>query len=163
MRALALILGLLAAGQAAALSCVPPDVARTFKWADEQEDRYLVIRGIFTFDEAKLPSPPRKDPNATRPVTEITAAFAGHSLTRKGFTEPLDRDLTLRVTCLGPWCGGAQSGGQMLAFARIRDDGGFEVDIGPCGGNAFPNPTAKMERRLRRCLRGGLCQPRTDF
>jgi hypothetical protein len=41
------------AGQAQALSCLRADVARTFGWASDAQEHYVIMLGAFTF------SPPR--------------------------------------------------------------------------------------------------------
>ena len=56
IRVAVLALGLALGGPALALSCLPPDVAETYRRAAEAEEAYIVVQGRLEFDPARLPS-----------------------------------------------------------------------------------------------------------
>lgn len=144
----------LAAGPAAALSCLRPDVARTYQKASEAEQAYVVVTGALRFDEARLP---RDDgTNRDRRVVTIPARLEGTSLSRSGFTTPFTRNITLEVNCFGPWCGGAQSGVEYLVF--LEKHGRTLVMVAdPCGSWSFPEPSAEQVKQVETCVGGLEC------
>ncbi|WP_323765922.1 hypothetical protein [Marinovum sp.] len=143
---------------AQALTCLPPDVAATYREAAESTDRYTVVVGALTFDETQLPVTDMANQQNTPPETRIAARLTGEALTRAGFTFPYDREITLNAQCFGPWCAGAVSGAEYLAFVNL-DRAVPEVAITPCGGFAFGQPTEAMRQRVIACFNGGDCVP----
>ena len=156
IRALGLAALLLACGPALALSCLRPDVARTYTRAAEAEKSYVVVLGEVRFDEALLPETDGTQ-HDRRNVT-IPARLEGVSLSKAGFTTPFARNITLEVACFGPWCGGAQSGAQYLAFLEKRG-GRYVMIADPCGSWAFAKPTKAQVQQVERCMRGLDCAP----
>lgn len=156
--ALTLVLSVLAA-PALALSCLPPDVARTYKQAEEAEAAYVVVLGRLTFDESRLPEVDMARQQDTPPETLIPARIAGKSLSRAGFGTAFDREITLNARCFGPWCAGARSGTEYLAFLE-RTERGYVLSLDPCGGFGFAEPRAEMIERVIGCFRGETCEPK---
>lgn len=144
----------LAAGPALALSCLRPDVARTYNQASEAEQAYVVVSGALRFDETRLPENDGTK-NDRRNVT-IPARLEGTSLSRAGFTTPFARDITLEVRCFGPWCGGAQSGVEYLVFLE-KHGRNLVMVADPCGSWAFPEPSAEQVRQVETCIGGLEC------
>ena len=146
----------LAAGPALALSCLRPDVARTYNQASEAEQAYVVVSGALRFDETRLPE--NDGTNNDRRNVTIPARLEGTSLSRAGFTTPFARDITLEVRCFGPWCGGARSGVEYLVF--LEKHGRKLVMVAdPCGSWAFPEPSADQVRQVETCIGGLECAP----
>ena len=137
-----------------ALSCLQPDIASDYAYASASEDSYLVVKGDLFFDEAFLP---RQDfaTQSGKETTELTAWLNGHSLTPDGFTQEFERDVILRVECLGPWCGGAANGNH-LAFLK-QEGTDFVVTLKPCGGMTYADPTKDQIVTVTNCMRGGSC------
>ncbi|TNF22735.1 MAG: hypothetical protein EP318_03025 [Rhodobacteraceae bacterium] len=144
---------------AQALTCLPQDVARTYHEAAESDDRYLIVLGEVRFDAAHLPETDLTRQGDTPPDTRIPARLTGRALSRGGFLHPFDREIVLNAQCFGPWCAGAVSGARYLAFVNL-DRQVPEVTVTPCGGFAFAEPTARMERQVLACLNGGVCAPK---
>ena len=119
----------LIASQAAALSCMPPDLATTFNRMNEVPEDVYVLRGT----------------------------FAGEALTREGFVSRFVSPVIVQSVCYGPWCGGVGSGEDLITFAKIID-GAVVVEVDPCGSTVFYNPTPKMESDLISCIRGETCE-----
>ncbi|MBZ8118128.1 hypothetical protein KUD11_05655 [Roseovarius sp. LXJ103] len=160
MRALAAAFIALA-GQAAALSCMAPDVAATYLRADAAQGAYVVVNGKIIFDEKRLPATDWENQRDTPTQTPIPAQMVGKSLGPGGFETPFDRAITLNVLCTGPWCAGARSGAAVLAFVE-RSEAGYTVTLGPCGGDVFA-PTPEVLSTVQRCFEGGACAPQTGL
>ncbi|RVT87342.1 hypothetical protein DXV76_04475 [Rhodobacteraceae bacterium CCMM004] len=151
-RALALAAALAGAGgPAGALSCLRPDPEMAFQRALNAEESYLVVSGRFVFDPAKMP----QGGGDTRAVS-VPARFSGSALTRNGFTVPVSTRLTLRVECLGPWCGSLDPAEPHLAFLE-RVPGGYALDVAACPSFAFARPSDAVLDRMRQCLLGSPC------
>lgn len=159
MRVLAALL-LVLAGQAQALSCVQPDVARSFQHADASEDAYVVLLGTYSFDAAKLPQVDWDNQMDTPPETKIAARFKGLSLTADGFTRPFESAVTLNALCLGPWCASPQPDRRVLSFVQKSGEA-YVFEASPCGGYGFWDPTDVDIARVEACMRGEGCE--TDF
>lgn len=147
----------LAAGtQAAALSCMVPDVTAAYRTAQTAEERYLVVLGTLRFDEALLP---RAIGNESPPRTPIPARLTGQALTGTGFDFAFDRPITLEVLCYGPWCGGAGSGIAYLAFLREGPER-HVLSADPCGTMLFQDPSDESLATIAHCVRKGRCPAR---
>lgn len=155
MKSLAFALSLLAT-PALSLSCLPPDVARSFKDAAEAEQAYVVVHGTLSFDEALLPESAQQDQNP--PNVEIPARLTGKSLSNSGFTTDFDRPITLRAVCFGPWCGRTAAGGEHLAFVE-QTESGYVLTLTPCGDYSFAEPTPAMVKKAAACFKGRNCTP----
>lgn len=143
------------ASPALSLSCLQPDVARSYGYAAEAEETYIVVHGHLSFDEKRLPA---AEGNDSPPSTKIKAHVSGTSLTQAGFTNAFDRDITLEVGCYGPWCAGAASGEDYLLFLR-KDTSGYTYMADPCGSLGFARPTPEMLHQVEQCMKGGRCKP----
>jgi len=153
--AAALALGI--AQPAWSLSCMRPDITQDYAFAAASEDRYIVVKGNLVFDETLLPKRDVDLSKRPQPTTDIPAWFDGHSLTRDGFVRRFQRDVILRVDCLGPWCGGTKQG-KHLAFLK-QEDTQFIMRVGPCPGMVYHEPTAELERVVTDCMNGKDCSP----
>lgn len=155
----AALIGAALAGPAMGLSCLPPDAARTFRQLDAAEETYIVVHGTLTFDAARLPEATFSNQAEPPPSTPIPAHLSGMALSREGFATPFAKDITLDVQCLGPWCGSAESGTEVLGFVERRETG-HVLTLDPCFSYGFPDPTEDMLEQVKSCMRGGPCKPR---
>lgn len=155
MRRALTCLAIILAQPALALSCLPADIARDFNRAAQSDDSYIVVRGDLFFDETELPGNMELDATAQREGREIAGWLKGKSLTRDGFTKTFERDVVLRVSCIGPWCGGAAKG-PYLTFLR-QEGRNWIMDLHPCPGMSYADPTPEQEQSVRACLRGAPC------
>lgn len=156
--AMLMALSLSLPGPAVALSCLAPDVARTFQKLDRAEERYIAVHGVLTFDDTKLPKTDMQDQASTPESTPLPAKLTGQSLSAEGFTTQFDKAITLDVRCFGPWCAGAASGAEILGFVELRD-GGPVLTLDPCNSTSFPEPEEAMLSTAVRCMQGGVCKP----
>ncbi|RFP88544.1 hypothetical protein DZK27_08685 [Rhodobacteraceae bacterium 63075] len=146
----------LLAGGAQALSCIPASVETSYARAAASEEDYIVVQGVIRFDEGKLPKAEHGKPNVTPKETRIEARLNGMAMSRSGFNHPFDREITISVPCLGPWCGGLTSGARYLAFLRLHE-AGYELEAGPCGGWAFSGDVAAHAETGFACFKSGRC------
>ena len=138
-----------------ALSCMPPDVTTDFARAAESPDTYIVVRGDLIFEQSALPRGGAQAQGRNDAKTDIPAWLKGMSLTRDGFTRRFERDVMLRVSCIGPWCGGT-SNGDHLVFLK-QEGQNWILALSPCPGVAYPNPTRALEEQVLSCFRGEGC------
>ncbi|SLN47970.1 hypothetical protein ROG8370_02095 [Roseovarius gaetbuli] len=129
----------LTAGPGLALSCTPPDVAKTYARAAKAD---------------------WQNQQAMPPHTPIAARITGQALSPTRFDHPFERDITLDVQCFGPWCAGAVPETDYLGFLEQRETG-YVLALDPCGGMGFTNPTPEMLGRVKTCFQGGPCAPVT--
>lgn len=151
---LAIVLALLAQ-PALALSCLAPDIGRDFAEAAQSDDTHIIVRGDLFFDETELPDRVDQQGAGQQDTIEIDGWLAGQSLTAEGFTKPFERDVILRVSCLGPWCVGTVKGPH-LAFLKLEDRS-WVMEIGPCPGMTYARPTVAQEEAVLACFRGETC------
>ena len=138
------------ASQAVALSCLPPNIARTFNQANEAPDVYVMGLGILTVTG---PIPKYKEGKPRH----VTAQFKGAFLGASGQSAEQDLDVTVDAICYASWCGGfPQSDEKMIAFLK-KTETGYRLETNPCGGHFKIAPTPKEIRLLRKCLTQGGC------
>ncbi len=147
----------ISAQPALSLSCLPPDVARTFNSAAQSEDQYVLVHGELRFDESKLPEVDFENQQDTPPDTFIPATLEGNALGLEGYSHPVEHDITLNVRCFGPWCGGAVSDIKYLAFLKKTDEG-YTLELDPCGGMGFGEPSEEQLNQAAQCMRGEACE-----
>lgn len=136
---------------ALALSCAPADLSRDFRAAAESEDTWVVVEGVVTPDRASLPTS-SDDKGVPR---TLNARLKGMSLGAGGFVNEFDADITVNVTCAGPWCGSVPSG-KVLAFLR-QQDGTLVMTSGPCPAMLYANPTDAQKAEIVACVTEGSC------
>lgn len=154
-RLLILTLGaVLCAGQVSALSCMRPDAARTFQWAADAQESYVILMGQFAFE---APRPDGVD--MTNPeVVSVPARFVGSYLGMNGFVDGAALDLTITFTCAGSWCGSLDpSDREMLAFVQETPEG-YVLEVGPCYGSIFFDPREGPAQQIESCMRGEGCE-----
>lgn len=142
-----------AASQAAALSCLPPDPARSFSFAANEPDRrFSIVAGRLDFTPTTGPKRPMGEP---RPP--FSARLSGDALNVDGFTFPFNQRITVRPTCAGSWCGNIPEP-LSAVFIIERTSRGYEIEAGPCGGELFDD-TPAVRQIFETCMSGGTCEP----
>ncbi len=147
----------LISGQAFALSCMRPDPVETFQRLAAEPESYFVLYGTLTFDENALPRGSNSFED-TAPPAPIPARFVGKGLSKAGFSTPYVSEALLQVTCAGPWCGSARSGGEAIYFVPASDPP-VTMQAGACGGMIFDDPAPNVLEMLTSCMQGGICTP----
>ena len=141
-----------------ALSCMAPDIARSFNEAASAEARYEVVHGTLVFDETELPQVDLTQQDQMPQHVDIKARLSGKSLTKSGFEQVFERPVTLRALCYGPWCGGAVSDTDYLTFLELSENG-YMLSVTPCGDYVFPEPSEAMLDQITQCFREKHCTP----
>ena len=154
MKALAAAL-ILCAGQAGALSCMAPDAREMFGRAQAAEAQYVALLGTATFDGSTLHGFVNEGEPEPR---QVQGTFEGMRLTEAGFDTPLEAEVTIAQTCVGPWCGGLPAGELLLAFAEITPEG-LVITAAPCGSWALVDPTEADIATVEACMAQGDCLP----
>lgn len=148
-----LAVAFLAAGPASALSCLRPDAVRLYEDARDSAEVYTIVKGRILADGPILvPVPDRDGKNGL--VTGVR--LRGHILGARGFLDPVEAGIGLRLTCVSVWCA-APPPEDVLLMALRQTPSGSELSIGPCGGDAVVW-TADAEARLLDCHRGIRCE-----
>lgn len=144
--------------QAAALSCVRPDPVRMYTQARDSTDTYIVVHGSLDLSGVAIPRRGYEE-QQNQVLSFADIPMKGLSLSSRGFTNPFDRPITLRLSCVGPWCGGPPGEAPMIAFLqKTRQD--YVLQIGPCGGWAYPTDDTAELQRIVDCHRRGKCKLR---
>ena len=90
--------------------------------------------------------------------TSVRGRVEGRALAADGrFTVPFASDVTVTVSCAGPWCGSVAGTGERIVFLR-REGTGWELRVEPCGGWLFEADRAR-EAAIAACMTGGACVP----
>lgn len=145
---------MLSASQADALSCISPDVARTFNQVSAADETYVVLLGSFEFEPPKTPRRNINNPAEVR----VTSVFRGQFLGAEGFGDAAPQDVTLHFSCMGPWCGSLPDSGETILGFVERTSQGFVFDIDPCYSKAFVSPSPVDIARVEACMRGEDCE-----
>ncbi len=132
---------------ASALSCLRPDVARSFTQAAEAEAVYSVVLGTF-----------RGGADVEPPAT-LTVQFDGRALSDTGFDLPFAAPVSVEITCLSAWCGYAPADDvTTLAFLRWDGEGGYVLSESACPQWSFGDPNHADVARVVACMQGQSCE-----
>jgi len=133
---LATLLAFASAQPAIALSCIRPDITRSYDWAEESEKTFIILRGVI-LAAAKNSPPGLRKPNV-RPSAAM-GVFTGSYLTETGFDYPVETEIRIKIGCAGPWCGSMPEGDERIYFVTVNPDGTDPTySSEACGGNSFP-------------------------
>jgi len=144
-----------------ALSCAPPDAAQMYLGAAGSETAYLPVHGQFyaaQVNALRLKNKGGYDENAPKTQDFPGLRFSGKALTRNGFTYDFDQPITLRLSCIGPWCPGRPGDDKMLAYLEVTPEG-YRLNVNACGGMTMYRPDRATLKRVTTCHRGGACAP----
>lgn len=155
--ALATILALGTAGQAAALSCMPVSVTGSFQAASASEAQYVMAVGRIQLLPGQTLPGTGDDPN-DRQGYSVEARFNGRLAGAGGFEEEVAFPLTVQVECAGAWCGGVPVN-RTLAFIERRAGKNVLVSE-PCARFAIDATPERVEQ-AEICLAGGPCDAPT--
>ena len=131
---------------AGALSCLPPNAARSLDQAMQSGVPVRAVAGEL-----------RR--TAASPETRTgTYHLKGTELSRGGWLSEFAEEIRVEARCVASWCAelpGAQTQG--LFLLTIGQSGAPLLRIGPCGGTVFPLPDGVGREALQRCARTGRC------
>ena len=148
-----------AASQAHALSCIRPEIERSFnRWVDSENSYYI---GVGTLSPVgAVPDIPnatqQNDFDRREPIT-MAYTFTGRLLDG-GRGVPVDMPITVSVSCLASWCGNfPAAGANGLMALRGTEVASLTLDMNACPGSIFP---AETETTVSACIREGRCTER---
>lgn len=156
MRSLLVAAFLLLPNTASALSCMPYNAVAGFQDAAKANADYIAVLGRLSFNKRDLPKVDWSRQQDVKPDNFLTGRIDGESLTGTGFNAPFKRDIRINVQCAGPWCAGLENGSEFLVFLK-RDNGTYLLEVNPCQGFAFSNPTQTTIRKIENCMQGKKC------
>lgn len=160
IRAIAFGFSMLAAGPAAALSCLQPTVEGAYRVAQDSPADYVI--GIGSLTAAGPSNPPEGavavggDINAMQGFTQ-PAVFNGSLFTGTGFNTPGNFAVTAEVTCVAAWCGSYSNASNALFFFRREASGAHILELGACPGFVFDSPTQAQRQAVIACYQNGGC------
>lgn len=138
------------ASQASALSCLPPNIARTFNQVNDAPDVYVMGLGVLT---ATGQIPKYKEGKPRHISAQFKAVFLGTS----GLSAEQDMAVTVDAICYASWCGGfPKTDEKMIAFLK-KTGAGYRLESNPCDGHFKIAPSPKEIRLLQKCLKRGGC------
>ena len=141
LKHLAFAVALLAAGPAAALSCMRPEIANSFEWADTRPESFVVALGRLVRSGADVPGEaPAQMGQLDRVPYSFPARFEGRLAGSNGFVTERSFDVTVEVDCFSVWCGGESLSEYGLYFFRRDGSDSYALEADPCGGFFYDNP-----------------------
>ena len=138
------------------LSCLRPDIVRTFEQARDAEEGFWIVRGRVLSDQP-IATPAlgadgvyKDGAKADTPVRVV-----GQGLRPDGQFGDFVQDVTLSITCLAHWCGSVTLEEELFMAIEVKENGP-ELVADPCS-NRIVRFSEEGEARLLRCVREGVC------
>ncbi len=153
-----LILSIFMAEPALALSCAPYSAQQAFLDASNAPEPYIIAHGQLEFNPGDLPDVDWEHQEATPQDTFLNASLTGFSLTGSGFNARFVRQIRVNVQCYGPWCASLRPGIEYLVFLK-KEGGEYLLEVNPCSGYAFWEPSQDTLDDIHQCLLGESCEP----
>jgi hypothetical protein len=146
------------ASPAAALSCMRPNIAVGFNWAQDKDDTFVIAVGKLTQTGVLVePSITIKDglelPSPGAYSADMEARFLGKNGLGKTHTTPIQ----VHEECVAHWCGVFPVEDQEMVMILRKDGDELVLDSSPCQGTYQANPTPRMIKALRSCMKKGHC------
>jgi hypothetical protein len=131
----------LLAGPASALSCMAPDIVRSYEYAAEHEKIYFLFKGKISLVEDQTMPTERESFGADAPV-EVTlepvyGSFVGE-IFNEGVFVPYEATMEVQLDCVASWCGSYPDEKEALYFVSAAESNlWFNLEMSPCGGTRF--------------------------
>lgn len=154
-----ILLALICTGLAApawSLSCIRPDIVRTFEEARDSEAGFWIVRGrIISDGPIAVPQPDASGRYKDNAVASTPVQFVGVGLRPNGEFADFEKDITLTVSCIAHWCGSPPLNTEVFASIEVKDSGP-ELQVDACSSRVIPF-SEDGEKRLLQCLSDGIC------
>lgn len=135
-----------------ALSCLPYTLETAIQDVIDAPEGYMAVKGTLSIDAGVWPVTDWEKQHQTPALTRVPATLTGHALSRSGYSVPMTRQVTVDVSCAGPWCPGIPSANTSLVFVQTSK-AGLSVTIGPCHSHVFESPSSEdLDTTKRRFL-----------
>lgn len=143
----------LTATPALSLSCMKPDVVRSYQQAADADDHFVVVSGTLSHSRVPIPSGKRE---GQQPLT-FTAKLVGKYLQNDGFTGDFAAPVEVTLNCVSVWCATLPpQNSKVLAFVKLTPTR-YEIDAQPCPTWLFDEPEPDQMVRLVMCHTKGDC------
>jgi hypothetical protein len=135
-----------------------PNIATGFNWAQDSEDTYVIAVGTVT-QTAVLVEPGEhiKDglslPFPGAYSADMTAQFLGASGLGATHLVPIE----VHEECVAHWCGVFPPQDTKLVMMLRKDGDKLILDSSPCQGAYQQNPTPRILKVLKKCMKQGHC------
>lgn|GEM_PF-481398 len=144
------------ASPAVSLSCLPPDIVRTFEEIRKSPDVYWLLKGEFTLNQPIAFPDKDADGHYVGDPRPTSIRFSGQALRPDGSYVDYKDDMTLMLGCVSVWCGGLPENAKVFAAVNVTD-GAPVLTEGPCAWHVIPF-TTEAEERLIDCVANGACR-----
>lgn len=156
IRPFACVAAMLAAGPASALSCIPATVSGAYSHAAESPEDYVI--GVGSLLLTGPSNPPEGAVAQGGDINQMVgytqpAQFDGGLFTGGGFDNERILPVTIDVTCVAAWCGGAGQVDYGMFFLRVVN-GAYILDAPACGGSVFHDAHPGMLDEVVLCHAG---------
>ncbi|MEM9429358.1 MAG: hypothetical protein AAGA32_07660 [Pseudomonadota bacterium] len=141
MRKILMLIPLVMATEAGALSCLPANLAETFA------SRTALVAGLGHL----TPLGPLPTPTAETPPVDVEMAFEGRL-----FGADAPETVLVRAMCFGSWCGTYPPSDETGLMIFDRTEAGLRLTVNPCGSTFDRAPTPAKIAALERCA-AGIC------
>lgn len=146
-----------ASAPAWSLSCMRPDIIRTYEAARDSDAGFWIVQGeIFTDQPIALPKPDASGRYKDGTSASTPIVFSGLGLLPDGMYKGFAQNITLTLTCVAHWCGSAPLDQKVFVAIEVKDTGP-ELLLDPCNSRVVPY-TEEANQRLLACVRNGDCQ-----
>ena len=144
------------AAPAWSLSCIRPDIVRTFEEARDSKAGFWIVRGRILADgPIAMPQPDAGGRYKDNSSASTPVRFKGAGLRPNGEFASFEMDITLTVSCFAHWCGSPPLDTEVFAAIEVKDSGP-ELQVNACSGRVMPY-SEDDEKRLLQCLSDGIC------
>ena len=136
-----------------ALSCSP----KGFNLKDVYNS-HAASQDTYTFIVGKFISGSKNIQNIERKTKTYLFTFKGSIIGRSSLTQT-QREVLFDSNCIASWCGPLpENGREVIAAAKIMNDGSYRVISGPCSPNQFSNDIQSKVKTIQTCMSSGICQ-----
>lgn len=138
---------------ATALSCMKPNLARSFNHYAEAEESFVIAIGKVSYSQP-VPKYKQGEPRS------VSAELAGGLLGLTGFGENQSIPVTVNTSCLHVWCGAIPRPNQEIIAFLEKTPAGYVMTNAPCPGVFQMAPSDREKRIVQSCLKRGKCRER---
>lgn len=139
---LCMVVALVAAGPASALSCLQPTIPVSYGAANDRTATFRIAVGELT---------PEHLGTRGGGAQQVPATFTGRFFNGAGFGGASEQSaVTIEVNCTASWCGSVQAVSDGLFFFR-QDAGGLVLEANACPLFVYPDVTGAMRRQVIAC------------
>lgn len=110
-----------------------PSLDQSFDWARDADAPYGIFVGSVDVSEEEVRTLSKDGMTSF----DTIGRFSGQSIFANGLTPPFEREITVRVDCMGEWCGSASDIEDAVFFGKMGPSGAVELVNSACGGDSF--------------------------